>query len=96
MQIIKVNTKDMNPEKAINYLITHHAALKVEGYAETAEAVHMGLGSLQAWKKVKEEIEDERQKYIENYNDEAVEIIDAICEIIDSRFKRMVWERRKE
>ena len=89
MQIIKIKANEMNPEKAINYLITHHAALKVEGYAETAAAVHMGLDSLQAWKKVKEEIEDERQKYIENYNDEAVEIIDSICEIIDRRFKRM-------
>lgn len=94
MEIIEVKANEMNPEKAINYLITHHAALKVEGYKETAEAVHMGLESLQAWKKVKEEIEDERQKYIENYNDEAVEIIDAICEIIDRRFKRMVWEKK--
>ena len=46
MKIIKIKANEMNPEKAINYLITHHAALKVEGYKETAAAVSVPVATL--------------------------------------------------
>ena len=92
MQIIKVNTKDMNPEKAINYLITHHAALKVEGYAETAAAVHMGLHSLQAWKGLCKDLDELRQEYEECYYDEALEVLERVYEIVEWNYKKVVEE----
>ena len=92
MQIIKVNTKDMNPEKAINYLITHYAALKVEGYKETAEAVHMGLESLQAWKGLRKDLDELRQEYEECYYDEALEVLEKVYEIVERNNKKVVEE----
>ena len=92
MQIIKVNTKDMNPEKAINYLITHSAALKVSGNKEMGDAVHMGLNSLQAWKGLRKDIDELRQKYEECYYDEALEVLERVYEIVERNYKKVVEE----
>ena len=92
MQIIKVNTKDMIPEKAINYLISHSAALKVDGYKETAAAVHMGLNSLQAWKGLRKDIDELRQEYEECYYNEALEVLERVYELIERNYKKVVEE----
>lgn len=92
MQIIKVNTKDMNLEKAINYLISHHAALKVDGYKETAAAVHMGLNSLQAWKGLRKDLDELRQEYEEDCYDEALEVLEKVYEIVERNYKKVVEE----
>ena len=92
MQIIKIKANEMNPEKAINYLITHHAALKVEGYKETAEAVHMGLNSLQAWKGLRKDLYELRQEYEECYYDEALEVLEKVYEIVEWNYKKAVEE----
>lgn len=82
----------MNPEKAINYLITHYAALKVEGYAETAEAVNMGLDSLQAWKNLHKDLDELKQEYEECYYDEALEVLEKVYEIVEWNYKKVVEE----
>ena len=92
MEIIKIKANEMNPEKAINYLITHHAALKVEGYKETAEAVHMGLDSLQAWKGLRKDLDELRQEYEECYYDEALEVLEKVYEIVERNHKKVVEE----
>ena len=92
MQIIKVNTKDMNPEKAINYLITHHAALKVDGYKETAAAVHMGLESLQAWKGLRKDLDELKAEYEEDCYDEALDVMERVYKIIELNYKKVVEE----
>jgi hypothetical protein len=93
MQIIKIKANEMNPEKAINYLITHHAALKVEGYKETAEAVHMGLESLQAWKNLRKDLDELKQEYEECFYDEALEVLDRVYEILELNYKKAVEVR---
>lgn len=92
MQIIEVKANEMNPGKAINYLITHHAALKVDGYKETAAAVHMGLNSLQAWKGLRKDIDELRQEYSDDYDDEALEVIERVYEIVERNYKKVVEE----
>lgn len=92
MQIIKIKANEMNPEKAINYLIAHHAALKVDGYKETAAAVHMGLNSLQAWKGLRKDLDKLRQEYSEDYDDEALEVIERVYEIVERNYKKVVEE----
>lgn len=92
MQIIKIKANEMNPGKAINYLITHHAALKVDGYKETAAAVHMGLNSLQAWKGLRKDIDELRQEYEECYYDEALEVLEKVYEIVERNYKKVVEE----
>lgn len=92
MEIIEVKANEMNPEKAINYLITHHAALKVEGYAETAEAVHMGMDSLIAWKGLRKDLDELRQEYEECYYDEALEVLEKVYEIVERNYKKVVKE----
>lgn len=92
MQIIEVKANEMNPGKAINYLITHHAALKVDGYKETAAAVHMGLNSLQAWKGLRKDIDELRQEYEECYYDEALEVLEKVYEIVERNYKKVVEE----
>lgn len=92
MQIIKVNTKDMNPEKAINYLISHYAALKVDGYNETAAAVHMGMDSLIAWKGLRKDLDELRQEYEECYYNDGLEVLDRVCGIIERNYKKVMEE----
>lgn len=92
MKIIEVKANEMNPGKAINYLITHHAALKVEGYAETAAAVHMGLNSLKAWKGLRKDLDELRQEYEECYYDEALEVLEKVYEIVERSYKKVVEE----
>ena len=90
MQIIKINANEMIPEKAINYLITHYAALKVDGYKETAAAVHMGLNSLQAWKGLRKDLDELRQEYSDDYYDEALEVLERVYEIVERNYKKVV------
>jgi len=92
MKIIEVKANEMNPEKAINYLITHHAALKVEGYKETAEAVHMGLDSLQAWKNLRKDLDELKAEYEEDCYDEALEVLEKVYEIVERNHKKVVEE----
>ena len=89
MKIIEVKANEMNPEKAINYLITHHAALKVEGYAETAAAVHMGLNSLQAWKGLRKDLDELKAEYEEDCYDEALDVMERVYKIIDRNYKKV-------
>jgi hypothetical protein len=89
MKVIEIKANEMNPEKAINYLITHHAALKVEGYKETAEAVHMGLNSLQAWKGLRKDLDELRQEYEECYYDEALEVLERVYKIMERNYKKV-------
>lgn len=92
MKIIKVNTKDMNPGKAINYLISHSAALKVSGNKEMGDAVHMGLNSLQAWKGLRKDLDELRQEYSDDYYDEALEVLERVYEIVELNYKKVVEE----
>ena len=92
MQIIKIKANEMNPGKAINYLITHHAALKVEGYKETAAAVHMGMDSLIAWKNLRKDLDELKAEYEECYYDEALEVLKRVYEIIEWNYKKGVEE----
>ena len=92
MQIIKIKANEMNPEKAINYLITHHAALKVDGYKETAAAVYMGLDSLQAWKNLRKDLDVLKQEYEECYYDEGLKVLERVYEIIERNYKKVVEE----
>lgn len=92
MQIIKVNTKDMNPGKAINYLITYHASLLVDGKKETAAAVRMGMDSLQAWESLRKDLDELRQEYSDDYYDEALEVLERVYEIIERNYKKVVEE----
>lgn len=92
MQIIKINANEMIPEKAINYLITHSAALKVSGNKEMGNAVHMGLNSLQAWKGLRKDLDELRQEYSDDYYDEALEVLERVYEIVERNYKKVVEE----
>lgn len=89
MQIIKVNTKDMNPEKAINYLITYHASLLVDGKKETAAAVRMGMDSLIAWENLRKDLDELKAEYEEECYDEALDLMERVYKIIDCNYKKV-------
>lgn len=92
MKIIEVKANEMNPEKAINYLISHSAALKVSGNKEMGDAVHMGLNSLQAWKGLRKDLDELRQEYSDDYYDEALEVLERVYEIVELNYKKVVEE----
>ena len=92
MQIIKINANEMNSGKAINYLISHSAALKVDGYKDMAAAVHMGMDSLIAWKNLRKDLDELKAEYEECYYDEALEVLEKVYEIVEWNYKKAVEE----
>lgn len=92
MKIIKINANEMNPGKAINYLISHHAALKVDGYKDMAAAVHMGMDSLIAWKNLRKDLDELKAEYEEECYDEALDVMERVYEIVELNYKKVVEE----
>ena len=92
MKIIEVKANEMNPGKAINYLITYHASLCVDGKKETAAAVHMGMDSLIAWGNLRKDLDELKAEYEEDCYDEALEVLERVYEIVERNYKKVVEE----